>query len=776
MGLPVDSPDRNEGAHKYEQQGEGEGSESQAEVCSRTPPPINKKRRKGKKRYFTAGSHPFVLPPLFHIAMRRAARRYGLREATEGEDWTLFWTDYSVSLDRVKDMKRYQKINHFPGMIEICRKDLLARNMNRMLKLFPKDYNIFPKTWCLPADYSDFQAYTRAKKSKTYICKPDTGCQGKGIIITKSSKEIQPGEHMICQVYISRPFIIDGYKFDLRIYVLVTSCDPFSIFMFKEGLARFCTTKYNEPTHGNVDDVCMHLTNYSINKNSENFLRDEDTGSKRKLSTLNKLLESISCNTDKMWNDIEDVIVKTLISAHPILKHNYHTCFPNHTTGSACFEILGFDVLLDHRLRPWVLEVNHSPSFTTDSQLDREVKDALLYDTLVLINLGACDRRKITKEERRRVKDRLQQISTKEARSEELRQCQAATVEQMEKYEAKHLGGFKRIYPREGGEKYDKYFKHSSSLFQETAASKAREECARQQLQELRLKQEQKDQRGGRRKDLQGETAGERVKPRLRAQTQPPSSNWDWELQLPSLSSVAVHPEAAEVREEKQEQLLEEEDTDMEEQERVNALLQRKKLLQDLGVVEQIHQLLQGCTDAGGVLQDACTQQQRQAHQRQQTKLDSLAQFSQRTKQQQPPHTQMSWQHIQSQMAQQRLLRPPMDQRSLITTELESYNRAAELHRTISSQRIHWPVGGPLSVKQDARSSLYTDARSRPSIPIINPVPKRGLCCSYMSHDPAALQSLLVISTRAPLVRRPGFSHMGRNASRRAPQQHGKGQ
>lgn len=132
----------------------------------------------------------------------------------------------------------------------------------------------------------------------------------------------------------------------------------------------------------------MHLTNYSINKNSENFVRDEDTGSKRwtlrylsrlitntlkilrvyclsfavflsprKLSTLNKLLESISCNTEKMWNDIEDVIIKTLISAHPVLKHNYHTCFPNHTTGSACFEILGFDVLLDHRLRPWVLEV-----------------------------------------------------------------------------------------------------------------------------------------------------------------------------------------------------------------------------------------------------------------------------------------------------------------------------------------------------------------------------------------------------------------------------------
>ncbi|XP_067431513.1 tubulin polyglutamylase ttll6 isoform X2 [Thunnus thynnus] len=698
-------------------------------------------------------------------------------------------------------MKRYQKINHFPGMSEICRKDLLARNMNRMLKLFPKDYNIFPRTWCLPADYSDFQAYTRAKKSKTYICKPDTGCQGKGIFITKSSRDIQPGEHMICQVYISRPLIIDGYKFDLRIYVLVTSCDPFSIFMFKEGLARFCTTKYNEPTHGNVEDVCMHLTNYSINKHSENFVRDEDTGSKRKLSTLNKYLESNCCNTEKMWNDIEDVIVKTLISAHPILKHNYHTCFPNHTTGSACFEILGFDVLLDHRLRPWVLEVNHSPSFTTDSQLDREVKDALLYDTLVLINLGACDRRKITKEERRRVKDRLQQNRSREARSEELRQCQAATVQQMERYEARHLGGFKRIYPREGGEKYDKYFKHSSSLFQDTAASKAREECARQQLQELRLKQEQKerDQRG-RRRELQGETAGERVKPR-RAQTQPPDSNCDCDpqplLTERPLSGLLEDPvAAAEVWEEKQEQQREEEEEeeeeekeekkteeekkekkteeeeedleakeekkkkeeeDMEERERVEALLQRKKLLQDPAVVDQIYRLLQDVNNAVPHRPSS----KRAHHRRQQTKLSSLTPFSQRTKQQ--FCTQISRQHVYPHMTQQRSLRPSIDQRN--PNEPESRSRAGEPRRTISDQRVHWPVSGS-----------YADARSRPGVPIINHVPKGGLRCSYASHDPTALQSLFVISTRAPLVRRPGFSHIVRNSVRGRAPQHGKGQ
>uniref|UniRef100_A0A4W4FIW9 Tubulin tyrosine ligase-like family, member 6 n=1 Tax=Electrophorus electricus TaxID=8005 RepID=A0A4W4FIW9_ELEEL len=205
-----------------------------------------------------------------------------------------------------------------------------------MLKLFPKDYHIFPPTWCLPI----------------YICKPESGCQGRGIFLTKTSKDIRPGTH----IFIT-PLIIDGFKFDLRIYVLVTSCDPFRIFVYNEGLARFCTSQYSEPTSSNMDDICMHLTNYAINKNSENFVRDDDTGSKRKLSTFNKHLEAMHYDPERVWGDIEDVIIKTLISAHPVLKHNYHTCFPNHTAGSACFEILGFDVLLDHHLKPWLLEV-----------------------------------------------------------------------------------------------------------------------------------------------------------------------------------------------------------------------------------------------------------------------------------------------------------------------------------------------------------------------------------------------------------------------------------
>ncbi len=84
--------------------------------------------------------------------VRRVGRKLGFKEVDENEDWSIFWTDLSVSIDRVNQMKRWQKINHYPGMSEICRKDFLTRNMNRMAKLYPKDYSFFPKSWCLPAE------------------------------------------------------------------------------------------------------------------------------------------------------------------------------------------------------------------------------------------------------------------------------------------------------------------------------------------------------------------------------------------------------------------------------------------------------------------------------------------------------------------------------------------------------------------------------------------------------------------------------------------------
>ncbi|XP_032650085.1 tubulin polyglutamylase TTLL13 isoform X1 [Chelonoidis abingdonii] len=554
--------------------------EQMAEDCEAETTPRKKKR---KHRLLSIN-----LTNCKYESVRRAARHCCLKEVGEDEEWTVCWTDCSVSLERVMEMKRFQKINHFPGMTEICRKDLLARNLNRMLKLFPKEYNIFPRTWCLPADYGDFQAYGRMRKNRTYICKPDSGCQGRGIFITRNPKEIKHGEHLICQQYISKPFLIDGFKFDLRIYVLVTSCDPLKIFVYEEGLARFATMRYIEPSSSNLDDICMHLTNYAINKHNENFIRDDMMGSKRKLSTLNAWMMDNGYNTTELWEDIEDIIIKTLISAHPVLKHNYRTCFPNHITGCACFEILGFDILLDRKLKPWLLEVNHSPSFTTDSRLDREVKDGLLCDAIKLINLRACDKRKVLEEDKRRVKERLFQAHQppREARREKLESSQAAWLAQAEKYENTHLGGYRRIYPTRETDKYEPFFKHSGSLFQETVASKAREECARQQLEEIRLKQEQREATTGKKKkerkeNLQGESAGEKSRIRSKAKAPPTRLTYNsartCDRKMQQMVFDSMRPQ----------EIVEDEEV-----ERIKALLQRENLIRGLGIVDQLSRLL----------------------------------------------------------------------------------------------------------------------------------------------------------------------------------------
>ncbi|XP_061666897.1 tubulin polyglutamylase ttll6 isoform X2 [Syngnathoides biaculeatus] len=649
------------------------------------PGSFHKRRNRTKRRL------SINLTSCKYESVRRAARRYGLKAVGEGDDWTLMWSDCSVSLDRVKGMKQYQ-INHFPGMIEICRKDTLARNLNRMLKLFPKDYNIFPRTWCLPADYCDFQAYTRVRKRSTFICKPDSGCQGRGIFITRSSRDIQPGEHMICQLYITRPLVMDGYKFDLRIYVLVTSCDPLRIFLFKEGLARFCTTKYMEPTHGNMDEVCMHLTNYSINKHKDNFIRDDNTGSKRKLTTLIRQLEAARADTAKLWCDIEDVIIKTLIVVQPVLKHNYRTCFPNHAAASVCFEILGFDVLLDQRLRPWLLEVNHSPSFTTDSQLDREVKDALLLDTLLLINLHACKKSKIAKEER------LQENRSKAARSKELHQSKVASAQQTDTYESKHLGGFRRIFPREGGDKYDRFFTQGSTLVQATEASRARQECARQQLQELRDRH--RDPTVARHRNSQGETAGEpsrRPGPRP-AHRRPP----------------VAHPRPAPVG------TCEPEDgDDEEEEERVKALIQRKKLLLDMGLVQHIRQLLQlGGRDDRGPAQRGPPPAGKILT------LDSLMPISEKSKT--SPCVLASTQCS---------LRP--------SSTLRNFHGQGRLQLEDKG----WSVG-----------AVRVPGPGPARLPNLGGVPGRS---PRTEGDPADLQGLLVTSTLPPLLRRPRLVRWG---------------
>jgi len=436
-------------------------------------------------------------------SVRRAAKSLGFKEINEGDHWTVYWTDCSVSVERCTSMKNFQRINHFPGMSEICRKDLLSRNLTRMMKQYPKEYAFFPRTWVLPADQGDLLTYMKSKKKAAFICKPQKGCQGKGIYITRKpiTTDSQSDSKYIIQQYIEKPLVIDGFKFDLRVYVLVTSCDPLRIFVYKEGLARFATTPYNDLTNLNMSQHCMHLTNYSINKHSETFIRDdEESGSKRKFSSIKKWFKENNHDYETLWKQIHDIIIKTLIAAHPVISHSYRTCFPSHNNHSGCFEILGFDILLDRKLKPWILEVNHSPSFHTDSQLDKEIKEGLLYDTLNMLHVKASDRTQAINDDKKRTQQRLTKSASKETQADLAKKAEIQVrksqkiLEDNDEWELKSCGGFTRIYPsldKDADKEYKQYFDNTVSLLQTTASAKAREEASKA----FRLNLEAKNER-----------------------------------------------------------------------------------------------------------------------------------------------------------------------------------------------------------------------------------------------------------------------------------------
>ena len=72
------------------------------------------------------------------------------------------------------------------------------------------------------------------------------------IHLFRNPDKITPSEHTIVQEYLDKPFLLDGYKMDLRLYALVTQCDPLRIFLYQDGLVRLSTEKYANPTEENM--------------------------------------------------------------------------------------------------------------------------------------------------------------------------------------------------------------------------------------------------------------------------------------------------------------------------------------------------------------------------------------------------------------------------------------------------------------------------------------------------------------------------------------------
>lgn len=302
-------------------------------------------------------------------------------------DWNMWWRTSRFRNCDFEHIMSWQRLNHYPKTNGLTRKDSLARNLKRMRAVHgPSVYNFSPLAFNLPNDYTRFVAeYTKRKqhvveKENLWICKPADLSRGRGIFLFRDISELQYNCNAVAQKYISNPLLIAGYKFDLRIYVVVSCFHPLTFYISQEGLVRFSTEKFDLTT---LNNVYSHLTNTSINIHSPAYTADKERvgpGCKWTITQLRYYFRQNEIDDRMMWAKVVNIVILTLImQTSQVPKVNN------------CFEMYGFDILIDETLKPWLLEVNFSPALSLDCPADGVVKKSLIHDLMDMMKFKKTD-------------------------------------------------------------------------------------------------------------------------------------------------------------------------------------------------------------------------------------------------------------------------------------------------------------------------------------------------------------------------------------------------
>merc|ERR1719225_2154891 len=301
-------------------------------------------------------------------------------------EWGGTWGKH-MKADLFKELHEGQKINHLPGTFNIGRKDRLWKNYHKLRIRFGKEeFSFLPRTFCLPGDTKLLKKVWEKRGCRAkWIVKPPALARGTGISVVNKWSQIPKTRPLIVQKYVARPHLINNTKYDLRIYVLLTSLCPLRVFLYDEGLVRFASNVYSAD-NASLSDVYTHLTNYSINKFSSTYQANEDSdcrqGHKWTLSSLWQHFAEQGIDNKPVIDAIKDLAIKTIVSA----EESMHKLYRQNMVSNYCgYELFGFDVLLDAKLKPWLIEVNISPSLHSSSPLDLDVKSPLATEVFNLV-------------------------------------------------------------------------------------------------------------------------------------------------------------------------------------------------------------------------------------------------------------------------------------------------------------------------------------------------------------------------------------------------------
>ena len=404
---------------------------------------------------------------VYDIITRAFARKRRWNELPHGLDlrnsWNFLWSWSKIRID-ISKLLVWQKWNHFPQSRQMCRKDNLKKNIERAIKLSPtwqRNFSIIPETYILPKEYIAFiESFSEKEEDEgllnLWISKPVALSRGRGITVINDITMVNYGEPIIIQRYLKNPMLINGFKFDLRIYVLVTSFNPLEAFIYKEGFARISTIPYSlDPNQ--VTNKFVHLTNYSIQK--KNISKDEwdevdsaYSGTKISLASLRNYFKKKGLNFDNTWRQIIEVVVKSLVACQNEINYN-----------PWWFELYGYDIIIDDTGKWWLVEINSSPSLARDHLLDDIIKQRLIDDTIDLVEPVDFDRKRLFEVMERRITQDIKQSTSASGTNakqyimnRDLTYILNGAVPRAYGEEPKMMGNYEKIAPSKMSDKYIK--------------------------------------------------------------------------------------------------------------------------------------------------------------------------------------------------------------------------------------------------------------------------------------------------------------------------------
>lgn len=336
---------------------------------------------------------PFVLRYYVNRVITNLTRlgfkHSGFQFTKDTRMWNTSW-GRQYSNDEYDQCEDWQKINHYAGAFLMGRKDHLNSRMYELKSRVNELADFYPTSFLLP-EQKDLllDAWTQYP---LWIVKPSASSRGRGIYLLSSVDDQPPDEAGIVQQYIMKPMLITNRKFDIRLYALVSSISPLKIWMHTAGLARFATHQYDE--NGSPKDLHMHLTNFSVNKEDDSFVRCNSTkesinDSKWSLEFFLQFCQSNHLDTNAIMKEFEKVTICTIIAGMCAIRPNHQQHIKHRHTS---YEMYGIDIMLDENMKAHLIEINISPSMSgQDSELDMKIKYPLQLDLLRMARIIQCN-------------------------------------------------------------------------------------------------------------------------------------------------------------------------------------------------------------------------------------------------------------------------------------------------------------------------------------------------------------------------------------------------